>query len=65
MSGHKFKVGQLVEFSPGRLSAPASSYQYKIIRLLPIEGGVPQYRIKGITEPFERIVKESDLSQQS
>ena len=65
MSGHRFKIGQLVEYSPGRLIARASSYQYKIIRLLPIEGGVSQYRIKGITETLERIVKESQLTGQS
>jgi len=65
MSGHRFKVGQLVDFSPGRLSALASSREYKIIRLLPVEGGVRQYRIKGVTEPYERIAKESELTGRS
>ena len=65
MASHKFKVGQLVDCSPGRLGMPVSSREYKIIRLLPAEGGDHQYRIKSVTETFERIAKESQLSKRS
>lgn len=65
MNQHKFKVGQLVDFAPGRLGMPASSLEYKVIRLLPADGGQPQYRIKGIAETFERVARENDLSRRS
>jgi hypothetical protein len=65
MASHKFKVGQLVDYSPGRLGMPAWSREYKIVRLLPAEGGDNQYRIKSVAETFERIAKESQLSVRS
>jgi hypothetical protein len=43
----------------------ASSREYKIIRLLPPEGGQLQYRIKGVGETFERIAQENELSRRS
>ena len=59
---HKYKVGQAVDLSPGRWSVPASSRAYKIVRLLPIEGGHLMYRVKSEAETFERIAKESELT---
>jgi len=61
----KFKVGQLVEFHPVRASLPASSREYKILRLLPREGLEQEYRIKSVSEIFERIAKESELSRRA
>jgi len=57
---HKYKVGQAVDLSPGRWSVPARAY--KIMRLLPIEGGHLMYRVKSEAETFERIAKESELT---
>lgn len=65
MIRHKFKVGQLVDYSPGRLDAPASSSAYKVVRQLPAEGGDRQYRIKSTAEPYERIARESQLKERS
>ncbi|MFN3745817.1 MAG: hypothetical protein ACK4TL_14030 [Hyphomicrobiaceae bacterium] len=62
MAAHKFKVGQTVDFSPGRGTMYASSRLYKIIRLMPPEDGQFLYRIKASSEAFERVAKESDLS---
>ena len=62
MAHHKFKVGQTVLFEPGKLGTPASSRDYKIVRLMPAENGQLQYRIKGISEVFERVARESELS---
>ena len=50
MSGHKYKIGQLVNYLKprrhfGRLS----------------EGEVFQYRIKNVNEPHERVAKENEL----
>lgn len=63
MASHKFKVGQSVGFSPNRSGIPASSREYKIIKLMPTEGVELQYRIKSIAEPFERVAKESELDR--
>ncbi len=63
MALHKYKLGQTVQFIPGRSSMSATSREYKVTRLLPPENGQNQYRIKGISETFERVAKESDLSR--
>lgn len=65
MSAHKFKVNQLVDYAPGRLSLPASAGPYKIIRLLPAENGQLHYRIKSTSETFERVAKENELSRRA
>ena len=57
MSGHKFKIGQLVNYH-GRERAPGV---YQITQLLPPEGDEFQYRIKNINEPHQRVAKESEL----
>jgi hypothetical protein len=62
MARHRFKVGQTVNFKPGRMSVPPSGREYKILRLMPIEGGDLLYRIKSIAETFERVAKESELA---
>ncbi len=61
MPKHKYKVGQAVDYSPGRWGVPASSREYEILRLLPFEGGDLLYRIKSTGETFERVAKESEL----
>lgn len=58
---HKFKVGQSATFMGGRPGYTAMILSCKIIRLMPSQDGVPVYRIKCADEPFERVVKESDL----
>ena len=61
MSRHKFKVGELVDYSPGRMSRPLTARGYKVLRLLPPEGSDPLYRIKSVDEAFERVAKEHEL----
>ncbi len=63
MTRHKFKVGQVVDYSPNRLSMIASSRGYEIRRLLPREGADLLYRIKSPSESFERVAREQDLSR--
>ena len=62
MPRHKFKVGQSVRFTPGKMVSPAGAQAYKIVRALPVEGGEYHYRIKSVYEPYERIARESELS---
>ena len=57
MSGHKYKIGQLVNY----LSRDATSGVYQVTQLLPPEGEVFQYRIKNVNEPHERVAKEHEL----
>jgi len=57
MSGHKFKIGELVNY----LGRERASGVYQITQLLPPEGEVLQYRIKNPNEPHERVVKEHEL----
>jgi hypothetical protein len=63
MSQHKFKVGQVVDYDPGRMGVRASSREYKVVRLLPPEGTDLLYRIKSVGETFERVAKERELSR--
>jgi len=62
MARHRYKVGQAVDFTPGRWGPPASAREYKVLRLLPFEGGDLLYRIKSSAETFERVAKESELT---
>ena len=57
MSGHKFKIGQLVNY----LGRDRAYGVYQITQLLPTEGKELQYRIKNINEPHERVAKEREL----
>lgn len=59
---YQFRSGQTVRLcrSPYRSSAMGD---YKIIRQLPSNGGELEYRVKSLSEPYERVVKESDLEK--
>lgn len=61
----KFKVGQMVDFVPSNRAVPASARSYKILRVLPNEGGEQLYRIKTIAEAYERVARESELLRTS
>lgn len=62
MASHKFKVGQTVEFAPSRRSMPAAGGEYKVVRLMPADGGVNSYRVKCSTEAYERTARETELT---
>jgi hypothetical protein len=59
---HRFKLGEMVNYSPsGRtLSAPRGAYS--VTGLLPENDGQPEYRIKHFSEDYERVAQESELS---
>jgi hypothetical protein len=57
MAGHKYKVGQLVNY----LGRERASGVYEVTQLLPPEGETAQYRIKNPNEPHERVAKENEL----
>jgi hypothetical protein len=57
---HKFKLGQSVELvlKETRLRPLG---QFEIVRLMPTEHGVRQYRIRSITDGHERVAIEAEL----
>lgn len=61
MPSRKFKVGQSVEFIAGP-QQPKPLGAFTILRLMPSERGVLQYRIKSIKDGHERMVTESELA---
>jgi len=63
MRRHKFRVGELVDYNPGRLTVQPSARRYTILRLLPPEGSDLLYRIKASSEAFERVAKERELGR--
>jgi len=58
---HKFKIGRMVEFVPSdlRMSPPG---RFEVLRALPIEHGIAQYRIKSLKDGHQRVAMESDLA---
>ena len=58
MATHKYRAGQKVQLII-TLFEPNGDYQ--IVRQLPDAHGEFYYRIKSANEPFERVVKESQL----
>ena len=62
---HKFKVGETVRFTSNVMRRFGATGRFLVIKLLPSEGGELQYRIKNVTEPHERVAKESQLDQDS
>jgi hypothetical protein len=61
MTTHKYKVGQLIGFG-GTGGGHPSRMNFKILAQIPANEKGPQYRIKGTSEPFERVANESELS---
>ena len=59
---HKFKVNQSVELVSNYLRLKPLG-RFEIMRTLPTEHGIRQYRIKSLTDGHERVVIESELAQ--
>ncbi len=61
MPTHKFKIGQTVFIKSARHdNLPGGAYV--ITHKMPERDGEFEYRVKGMTEPHERVVRESQLS---
>ena len=61
MASRKYSVGQNVSLKANPTRALMGSQECKIMRQLPIEDGSYLYRIKCLTENFERVAKETEL----
>ena len=64
MKPRKFKTGQRVIVTPNKLVAALAGGSFTVVRPLPEERGVWQYRIESIADGHERVVFEIDLSEQ-
>jgi hypothetical protein len=57
----KFRLGQSVEFVSGAVH-PKPLGAFKVVRVMPAERGMRQYRIKSVMDGHERMVIESELA---
>ena len=56
---HKFKIGQMVNYRPGRACPPREQRSLFGYRL---RDGQPVYRIKHFSEEHHRVAQESELA---
>jgi len=62
MPTHRFHIGQIVFLKPSRdRNIPGGAYAYIITKKLPERDGEPEYRVKSVNEPHERVVSESQM----
>jgi hypothetical protein len=58
---HRYDAGQTVRFTGGFPYRNAVEGDYEVVRRLPSRDGEFQYCIKSRGEPYERVVRESEL----
>lgn len=63
MLAHRFAVGQTVRFSPDRNQEGTARGSFKVVRLLPEDASVFQYRVKSQLDGHERVVREDQLAR--
>ncbi len=59
---YKFNVKETVTYSPAVLGGSHRHVQFEIVRHLPSERGMNQYRVKSLIDGHERVALESELS---
>ncbi|MFZ2140616.1 MAG: hypothetical protein WAV78_27445 [Xanthobacteraceae bacterium] len=60
LSHRKFRIGQLVQLVPA-ISRNVPRDSYEVTKKLPESRGEFEYRIKSMSEPHERVARESEL----
>jgi hypothetical protein len=61
MPTYKFQIGQTVFLLPSIIRhVPGGAYT--VTKKLPEHDGEREYRVKSADEPYERVVRESELS---
>ena len=64
MADHKFRLGQRVTLAERGLRDNAARGTYTIIKTLPERDGEFDYKIKSVSEPHERVARESELRRE-
>jgi hypothetical protein len=62
MIGHKFRVGQTVQFRTKPFYVSAALGVFEVVKQLPERDGEFEYRIKNVAESHERVAREGELS---
>jgi hypothetical protein len=60
-NGHRFAIGSMVRLRKSFAVRNARPGEYEVVAQLPDSHGEHQYRIKSDCEPYQRIVKETQL----
>lgn len=60
---HKYKTGESVTLVTKRMYETKSLGVFHVVRLLPMERGGNQYRIRSVADGHERVVVEGELSK--
>lgn len=63
MTGHKYKIGQIVYLDAKKFYLPLGVPRgpYKVLKRLPAANGEFQYVIRSTDSPHEHIVREREL----
>lgn len=61
MVSHKFAVGDRVRFIGGRFDGDVPAGIYTVVRPLPVEGNVCQYRVRHADDGHERVMREDQI----
>jgi hypothetical protein len=64
MAEHKFRAGQRVTLAANFANRNVGGAGYVVTRQLPERGGEFEYRVKSVSEPHERVVRESELAHE-
>lgn len=62
IAAHKFEVGQALYYSPSVFEPATLQGIYRVVRLLPADGGDNQYRLKSESDGHERVVREGQVA---
>jgi hypothetical protein len=61
---HKFQAGERVTLATNVYNRGDIAGAYVVTKQLPEREGEFEYRIKAISEPYERVARESQLSRE-
>lgn len=64
MAEHKFRAGQRVVLAANFANRNGGGAGYVVTRQLPERGGEFEYRVKSVSEPHERVARESELARE-
>ncbi|HXQ52256.1 MAG TPA: hypothetical protein VN802_14265 [Stellaceae bacterium] len=59
---YKFNAKQMVTYSPAAPGSADRNVRFEVVRRLPSEHGINQYRLKSLQDGHERVAMESELS---
>jgi hypothetical protein len=61
---HEFRVDQRVTLATNVINRSAAGGSYLVTKQLPERDGEFEYRIKSVSEPHERVARESELARE-